>query len=119
MKFYQIALFIFVFNASVSVLNSANVFGAYITDDPQWMQNLNTKFDTNSTYSINPEAVFGDFILGLRILIEALGNATILLPFFLSQLGVPAELNTVLTAGTWLTYAVALAQFFSGRTVER
>ena len=119
MKFYQIALFIFVFNASISVLNSANIFGAYIVHDTQWMQDLNTKFDTNNTYSVNPAAVFGDFIKGLKIILEAIGNATILLPFFLTQLGVPAELKVVLTAGTWLTYAIAIGQFLAGRTVER
>ena len=119
MKFYQIALFIFALNASFSILNSINLFGSYIQHDPGWMQQLNQSFKDQSSYQISTTAIFGDFAKGLSIVIEALGNATILLPFFLAKLGAPAELNAVITAGTWLTYGIAIAQFLAGRYIEK
>ena len=118
MKFYQIALFIFAFNASLSILNSLDLFGSYIQHDTQWMQDL-SRMQNESNYKVSATAIFGDFVKGLSILIEALGNATVLLPYFLAKLGAPAELNAVITAGSWLTYGIAIAQFLSGRVVER
>ena len=124
MKFYQIALFIFAFNASLSILNSANIFGVYIQHDTQWISELN-KYNNSHTvpyignYTIPGTAIFGDFIKGLRIIKDALANATILLPFFLAKLGAPVQINAVITAGTWLVYIIAIAQFLSGRVVER
>ena len=118
MKFYQIALFIFAFNASLSILNSVNLFGTYIQHDVNWMQELNSSQGYSESYTVSATAIFGDFIKGLSIIKDALANATLLLPFFLAKLGVPGELNTVITAGTWLVYAVAIAQFLAGRNVE-
>ncbi len=118
MKFYQIALFIFAFNASISVLNSMNLFGIYIMHDTAWMEGLNQSSGFSGNYTVSSTAVFGDFVKGLQIITSALGDATILLPFFLSKLGVPGEMNAIITSGTWLVYGIAIAQFLSGRKLE-
>ena len=114
MKIYQIAMFVFAFNASLSILNSMNIFGTYIPHN-QGLLSYNYS-DYNSQIGITDYLAF--FTKGFSIFIEAILNSTVLLPFFLSQLGVPPALNVVITAGTWLVYGIGLVQFLSGRYVE-
>jgi|Deesub1362B_J571_1020462.scaffolds.fasta_scaffold00704_6 hypothetical protein len=120
MKFYEIALFVFLFNLSLGILNSHALFGGgYIQHDTKWQEDVQIRGgDIQSSYEINPSMIFGDFIAGLQLFFIAIANATVLLPFFLSQLGVPLSLNGTITAGTWFTYVVGIAQFISGRSVK-
>lgn len=121
MKFYQIALFIFLFNLSLSILNGMNVLGQqYIQHDTKWNKSVEQigNATNEASYTINPTFIFGDFIMGLRLFTQAIGNATVLLPFFLSQLGVPKPLIVTLTGGTWFVYTIGILQFVSGRSVK-
>ena len=120
MKFYQIALYLFIFNLSLSIVNSLGVFDVWIQPDTNWQKDVNlTGHQINqSSYNINPTMIFGDFIMGLRVFVQSVGNATILLPFFLNQMGVPPSMRDAITAIVWFSYVVGIIQFVSGRSLR-
>jgi len=130
MKIYQIALVIFLFNLSLSMLNEMHIFDYSIPADKNWSkkieeigQGVNKSASGESGTISNPfkidvTMIFGDFITGLKILIASISNATVMLPYFLEKLGVPSALRTVLTAATWFAYAIGTLQFISGRSVK-
>jgi len=120
MKFYHIALYIFCFNLGISILNGVDVFGNYIQHDTEWAESVQEigEESNQAAYEVNPTYIFGDFIKGLQLFGRAVGNATILLPFFLTQLGVPDQLAGAITSGSWLTYGIGILQFVSGRSVR-
>ena len=56
-----------------------------------------------------------DMVGMLLSFISAVLNATVLLPFFLAELGVPQFLNILIVAPVWYCYLAALVQLTTGR----
>ncbi len=121
MKFYQIALCLFLFNLSLSLLNDMHIFDYEIPADTAWqaeIENISQTVSGASTFKIDPTMIFGDFITGMQMFVTAVGKATVLLPYLLYELHVPDQLIAVLTAATWFSYVIGMLQFISGRSVK-
>jgi hypothetical protein len=135
MKAYQITLFIFFFNMMVAMYSQVPIFGSYgyenltVTegvmvyglDNRSNVTSVSLAYDSeflNVTsgfegYSPTDRGDIG-MLEGIVMVFEAFANATVLLPFFLENLGVPTLLRLPLTAGSWFAYIVGLVQFLLG-----
>lgn len=62
-------------------------------------------------------SAFGLLIRSLVAIVLIFGYITLLLPLFLNQLHLPAEVTAIITLGVWLTYIIGYMQFRSRSTL--
>lgn len=138
-KAYTVALFLLALNVTIMMLTQFPLFGSAFNSD------ITTQLDRagNFTYTYNStnneyylaydsgliEAVdFSDMQMSgiadinvLEILImfgNALVNATIFLPFFLSNIGIPVVINTAICSIVWFVYGAGILQIIRGVLIE-
>jgi hypothetical protein len=128
MQFYRIALFILAFNLTLSALNSmpinaldSNLNIPYLI---QPNNNWNTTADAESITAASQRTGisnlgFGDVIGGIWEIIAALSNATITMPLMLAEFGLPVVIIAIFTGLNWFTWGATIAQWLSGRTMEK
>ena len=137
-KGYQIAMFMLVLSLSVSLMSEMALFGSAYTGE-----GFTTNMSGNWTYTFDPEnnqyylasddglianVNYSDFqmtgldeasILDVLIMFgRALYNATLYLPWFLQNLGIPAGLSALITAPVWFAYGAAVLQIVRGVIFE-
>lgn len=137
-KGYQIAMFMLVLSLSVSLMSEMTLFGSAYTGE-----GFTTNMSGNWTYTFDPEnnqyylasddglianVNYSDFqmtgldeasILDVLIMFgRALYNATLYLPWFLQNLGIPAGLSALITAPVWFAYGAAVLQIVRGVVFE-
>ena len=119
MKAYSVAMYLFILNISFSLLANMQIFTMLSggTADPiifGYDQSI-----INGAASYANASVSGldtiDMIGMIGSFFQAILNATFLLPFFLSEIGVPAFLNILIVAPVWYTYFAAIFQIATGR----
>jgi len=128
MIFYRIALMAFMLSLSVSLVNSWFVTSAQ-TLDPESRPGLPFAPDERALDEIQAKAEnwnvsqqnvgqtslgYGDVFGGIA-LFKGLSDATVTMWWFLESLGVPAELNAMITTGVYLSYFIAGVYMLSGR----
>lgn len=118
MKAYSVSLFLICFNLALSVLVEIQVF--------TWMVEGAAPVVFGYDAAIIDE-VMGyldltiggldviDLVAGLATFVQAILNATFLLPFFLSQFGVPAWAIPLVVVPCAYTYLAAIVQLLTGR----
>jgi len=114
MKFYNIALFVFIFNLVLAMLNSLALTTAYAVPSEAWQINTNITY-TGSGLS-STALVFGDFVKALGWFIDAFAKATILLPELIKSFGFPDIIAWVISSAVWFVYLAGIIQFVSGRS---
>ena len=63
-------------------------------------------------------SAFGLLIRSLVAIILIFVYSTILLPVFLSQLGLPFDITAPITAGVWIAYVIGYAQYRARSTIQ-
>jgi hypothetical protein len=112
-KFYRLALFIFIFNLTLTFVSTSFTNLAYSRPGETW------NIPQNLTYQPNPAfSFFGDFVWALGVFLDAFAKATVLLPAFLASFGLPASFVAIFTGAAWFIYIAAIIQFVSGRYME-
>src|SRR3990167_6677285 len=128
MIFYRIALMAFLLSLSVSLVNSWFVASAQTLDpesrqglpfapDERWPDEMQ---DAAENWNVSQQNVgqtslgYGDVFGGIALL-KGLADATVTLWWFLESLGLPSELNAMITGGVYLSYLVAGVYMLSGR----
>ena len=109
MKIYDIAFYLFIFNATLGFLNSLSIF------DYQLQPSDYSIDDTMQVSSLSPV----EFLRGMWILIDALAKATVLLPILLKDVGFPDVAVNYITGIVWFVYVAGVVQFILGRRVSR
>lgn len=117
MKAYSVSLYLICFNLALSVLVHLQVF-TWGTDaapvvfgyDAAMIQDIMGFLDI----SIAGLDVI-DLVAGLATFVQAILNATFLLPFFLAQFGIPAWAIPLVVVPCAYTYLAAIVQLLTGR----
>jgi len=130
MRFYEIALFVFILNLALGLLNGFGVFDVGVSEHEGFGDDeISAAYEqVNSTIKADQESVFGDLnwlvenvrmvVQGLGIFVKALANATILLPALLTSLHVPGALVAVMSVMIYFIYTVGMVQFLMGRSIK-
>lgn len=117
MKAYSICLYFFVFNLSLSLLNTLQPFTALSGGSEFIFMVDNTTIETAEGFA--DMTIRGltdiDFLGMLLSLGQIFLNATLLLPVMLSNLYVPTVLIPLLTLPAWYAYLAAIVQLTTGR----
>jgi len=120
MRFYEIALFLFIFNAVLGFINTVNPYNYQIAPEPWSLPQ--PKLVNYTVIDISPlgafTTMFGDFIYGAAIFASAFSYATIRLPSLLTQVGLPSSMATMFSSIIWFIYIAAIVQFVANRVIE-
>lgn len=134
MRFYDIALFILLFNIVLGGLTELGI-ADYTAENIEQLEGFSgdDQFQEgieqiNETVGNAQEGIFAELnwlvenvrlvINGIAILITAFANATIFLPGMLVTLKVPGAIAGIIVGGVWITYFVGLLQFILGRSFK-
>lgn len=119
MKAYSISLFLFILNIAFSLIVNLQIFTmmAPVPGDPILLGYDQGVIDTAQSYSNSTVSGLDtiDMVGMLLSFVSAVLNATFLLPFFLSELGVPTFLHVFIVAPVWYCYLAAIVQLTTGR----
>jgi hypothetical protein len=117
LRFYSIALFLFLFNLILAVYNDP-AFGLNYTIQNQADWNVTGSFQQVESSNVSNSFIFGDFLRALQLLIVALAKATVFLPALLAEFALPGVWIALFTAVVWFLYGVAFLQFLGNRVME-
>ena len=124
MKFYAIALFLFIFNISIGAMNELAIVHTDKQMQTGWNTDINQiKNDKYSDTSVSGSDTqvnfgFGDFVKGFWYFIKAVGYATVGVFFMYTNFGLPMVLAGLFSLPVYLIYGVALAQFLANRGMK-
>jgi len=116
MRFYYIALFMFLFMVSLSTLSELQVFEASTTveESQDWIKAV----EDLKNWKPNIKDMVASFIQGAKKFIEVMFYAVVgAYPLFIA-LGLPDSLATMLSLPIYLTYGAAVIQVLTGRWIE-
>lgn len=128
---YKIAVTLFFLSLGSSLVNS--MFAAEVQEldpendaqlpfapDQRWVNNmpeLSENWNVSQQNVGDTQLNYGDAFGGIA-LFKALADATVTLWWFVESLGIPAELNLIITGGTYLSYLSAGVFLLTGRDPE-
>jgi len=123
MKFYTIALFIFLVHISAAVINSMNITDAYSIQPTQsWFDAVGQSSSQNQQYfqssaqqSSTASFGFGDFVKGFAIFVLTFAFGLVAVPYTMMQFGMDLGTATLFSLPVYLVYGGAIAQFISNR----
>ena len=117
MKAYSVSLYLICFNLALSVLVNLQVF-TWGTGVPPVVFGYDAAI-IEETMGFLDLSIGGldviDLVAGLATFVQAILNATFLLPFFLAQFGIPAWAIPLVVVPCAYTYLAALVQLLTGR----
>ena len=128
MKLYEVVLLVLVFNISIMLLSTANIFGSV---SPQCMADATwvTGFNQTAASSIGvlpnvPNSQTSDWfsgiIEGMKMFSKALWAATFNLGNTMTDcLYIDSTLANIITYGMWFIYVIGIIQFISGRAINQ
>lgn len=123
MKFYTIALMVFLLNISAAVINVAGLFTGYsIQPQQSWIDEASATATQNEEYFQNIAAQdvsenlgFGDFLKGLALFIRQFAKGVIAPYYLLKQFGMPTRIAIPISSSVYIIYFFAIAQFIANR----
>lgn len=113
MRFYTIALYLFIFNLLMGVIN-----GYLDIAIPSWSLNQTFTYLGDSATAVQQGAEYGDAISMGQKFISAMSGALILPGHFLNTFGFTWA-SPIATALIWFIYLVGLYQYFSNRGLKQ
>ena len=131
MRFYSIAMFIFIFNMVMGFVTELGLTEAGVESIEGWGESDIRKGaeEIGDTIGENQGGLFSELnwlvenvrlvVQGLATLLKALANATILFPIMLTTISngmLPVALITIMTAMVWFVYFAGVVQFAVGRS---
>jgi hypothetical protein len=126
LKAYDIALFLIFLLFSINFITASGVlgsdvnvyFGGYAQSINQSVTGAAPQVGEEISYPELAISSFGLLVRTLVVVILILLYSTILLPVFLGQLGLPAEMNAMITVGVWITYVIGYNQYRARSTLQ-
>lgn len=131
MRFYNIAMFIFIFNMVMGFVTELGLTDAGVESIEGFSEDdiREGAEDIANTIGENQGGLFSELnwlvenvrlvVQGLGTLLKALGNATIFFPIMLITISngmIPLALVTIMTAMVWFVYFAGIVQFAVGRS---
>ena len=124
MKYYAIALLIFLINVSVAATNEMGILYTEIHPQDDWFGNVDNNALANENYvqssvsSTSTNFGFGEFAKGLWYFVKAIGLAIIGVPYVLAMFGLQSPYTYIFSLPIYLIYLVGIAQFVSNRALK-
>ena len=125
---YDLALFLFILNVSMAIVNNMNVVPSVsMTANNTYMTGIkeigkNTTMDISQSYNKVTIGETNWFLQGAFMILEALktvvevfGNATVLFPYMLYGFGFPSSVVLPLTSVVWIIYGIGIVQLKFGK----
>lgn len=138
LKAYQIGMFLFILNLSVMMLAEMPLFGSAYMDS-----GFTTNMSGNWSYTYDPAnnqyylaydsglvstVNATDYMMtnldeasildALVLFGRALYNATVFLPWYLENLGLPFAISIIISAPVWFSYIACVVQIIRGVIIE-
>jgi hypothetical protein len=125
MKFYTLAMILFIFNISLAIINYVGVMSyTGVQYQSEWINAVGDKNDflnqsyTTSAVDDTGSNDYGNFKKGLSMLVKTIFYATVGFPFMFHQFGLDAGLCVLLAIPIYAVYIFGLLQFFSKQGFE-
>lgn len=115
MKFWDVVLFLLIFNLMLGVVSSAELFSAEVSSDSTLSEGIGEAIN-NSTGSPEQTYGVGDILMSLNLL--AALHRFVWIDGFLQNLGMPAELAHVFQVINWAVYLIFMIQVIRGFRIE-
>lgn len=115
MKFWDVVLFLLIFNLMLGVVSSAELFSAEVSSDSTLSEGIGEAIN-NSTGSPEQTYGVGDILMSLNLL--AALYRFVWIDGFLQNLGMPAELAHVFQVINWAVYLIFMIQVIRGFRIE-
>lgn len=121
MKFWNIALFMFLLQISIGVINAIGLTNIQYQQQEDWIDTVNNDNLSDESYVQSQledtSFGFGDFISlikGIWYFISTVGLAIVSVPYTLGIFGMHAPFTYYFSAPIYFIYVIALAQFIRG-----
>lgn len=128
MKAYDIALFMIFLMLSINIITASRVMGdgvdiyfgqeAALLNSSVQGTGVTPQTDEALSYPELAISSFGLLVRSLVVIILIFAYSTFLLPIFLAQLNLPAEVNLAITIVVWISYIVGYAQYRARSTLQ-
>ncbi len=138
MRFISIFIFIIIFNMSLSMISSMGIYNFSYSElgMGQNLQSSGSYFNSslnsfnNTIKTVAPDsggvgtgfsylnAVYNLVVIGLPMMLKAFLDATILFPVMMANIGMPIQLNGILTSMVWMIEAIGFWQLVTGRSFK-
>jgi len=127
MKAYDVALFLMALIFCVNIVAASGIFGdvgIYYADIADSISSglqsdgIAPAADDTISYAELAISSFGLLVRSLIAILLVFGYSTILLPIFISQLGLPAVVTAPITMIVWMTYIIGYAQYRARSTLQ-
>jgi len=124
MKYYAIALLVFLISVAAAFTNELDLFNDKLNPQDDWFDNVDDAELAGQEYSqgtVSDTDInfgFGDFIKGLWYFIKSIGLAIVGVPYILAGFGLQAPFIYYVSIPVYLIYLIGIAQFISNRGIR-
>jgi hypothetical protein len=125
MKFYTLAMILFCFNISLSLINYLGIMSYQeVAVQSDWLETVGNKGEflnqSHASTAVDDSGSddYGNFKKGLSIFVKTIFYATVGFPWMFHQFGLDAGLCAILAIPIYIVYIFGLLQFFSKQGFE-
>lgn len=128
MRFYEMMLFLLLFNLVLGVMQSQGIYTEYsVQQDTSFTEGVESEIsELNITAStlesediITRTAAQIDLLFkGILFVVSTFAYATIGVPWMFLNMGMPSGIAIPLGVAVWFIYGIGLAQIFFGRSIK-
>ena len=119
MKFYTLAMLLFMLNVSMALINYVDVMNYQTAYQSDWinevgnLESINQSYAPSSVETDTESTAFGNFKKGACMCLTTLFYATIGFPMMFRNFGLDWGLALLISAPIYVIYIIGLVQFFS------
>lgn len=117
MKFYTIAMMVFLLSLSISIISQLDIMNVNMAYQADWISQVQSDSYKNQNYTsgLAPDQnsgsdIFSDFRIAITIFGMSLFYTTVGMPFMLSGFGLSMGLALLISLPIWLIYFMAIIQ---------
>lgn len=126
MKFYTIAMMMFILNVSLAIINAASLFtGTAIQPQQDWLDEASAVATNDEEYfqkaALQESSDFlslGDFLRGLWLFVKNFAKGVVAPYYILRQFGMPVQIAVPISSSVYLIYFIGIAQFIANRGMK-
>lgn len=123
MRYFKIALFFFILNVVISIINSIGIVTTVKQPVDGWTDAVSSEALQDQSYSTTSVSAsssstsfgFGDFIKGFWYFIKAVGYGIFGIPYTFGIFGLEWPYTVFFSLPIYLLYLIGIAQFISNR----
>lgn len=123
MKFYDIALFMFILQICIALLNATGIFAVAYQPDSGWLAKFQDEQLTDASYvrddvSSGDDLNWGDFVKGLFLFVEKFALGVFVVPYTLGLFGLAMPYTLYISMVVYFIYFGAIIQMIANRNMK-